>query len=102
MDLDPPNDDKYIVFNREQFFNSYYNGERGDVEPLADAVVIRRQDAFAAVAFRAYAGAIVNALEVIELLGAPSILAKKRLFQIVDYFTAQAEMAEFNNKKVPD
>jgi capsular polysaccharide biosynthesis protein len=110
MDLEMPRDNKYLVYHLEDMERFVYdlpagwlNDDFHWIKPIQDAVVLRRQDLFASVALRAYAGAVLNALDVLDQLGMPSVVIKKRLLEIADYFNAQADMAERDNsRKVPD
>jgi len=114
--------DKYVVFkskdfnawarqmNETLFSLGHPEGDRPtDISltemMLRDAVVIRKQDIFAASALHAYADTIQTALEIIEQIGAP--LAKsayiKRLEETRDYFFHAAEdAAEVEYPKIPD
>lgn len=55
---------KYITFKREEFeaWLEKANPLKVPIDPLMDAVVIRKQDTFAASAFYSYAAAITGAL----------------------------------------
>lgn len=119
-------DQKYIVFKREEFFQlmgelalpPFVGHEEAsakwDCAPLAeriaercnqtalnDAVVIRRQDVFAAPALEAYANAIVCAIQIAgqgSSLNGSSIAA---LQEIADYFHEQAEKSYGSDRKLP-
>jgi hypothetical protein len=92
-------DDKYLVFNREEFERWIYKinvlPEDGSKvpEPIKDAVVIRRQDLFAGPALHTYAASINIAARVGNL---------PQLSPIADYFHEQAIAADEEGWKVPD
>ncbi len=103
----PDTEGKYVVFKRKEF-DAWY--EEADLSvpslprPLADCVVIRHDDMFAATAFYAYAGTVQSAIEVLEALGAVEARGEweKMLRPVADFFTAQAERAELTpNKHLP-
>lgn len=71
--------------------------ERAEAAKVADAVVIRRQDAFAPPALDVYEGGIGVALEL-----APKNGITERLQEIRDYFHRQAEAAWHTHRKIPD
>ena len=106
-----PNDQKYITFKREEFMqwlgelsgkdlrnlpvpNLLHNAERITVE---DAVVIRRQDYFAAPALATYASTIGLAT---HLTDDPK--RRAQLIAIADYFQRQSEIAGDEAWKFPD
>jgi len=99
-----PKDDKYIVFKREDWVQDN-STER--LTPVKDAIVIRRQDCFAAPALDAYANCIMATLELMKK-APPSISMwaeenMKRLQEIADYFHLQASAAwQAANRKIPD
>ena len=94
--------DKYIVFNRAEFFK-----EDSGIEgiELKDCVVIRLQDVFAAGALYTYANSIRT---VVEILNQRSPLLEQDVDEIVylnevaDYFMDCAAKAEATASKVPD
>lgn len=110
----PPQDDKYIVFKKPDFYQmlGYLLSEASlagtsyvmpsaldEVEKqyLKDAVVIRRQDYFASPALATYA----------SMIGMANILAtdpemKERLTRVADYFQRQSEVAGDEAWKFPD
>lgn len=111
-------DSKYLVWKREEM--EKWMSERateGLPSPVLDAVVIRRQDVFAAPAFDAYANAM---LCVIEALGKAKRGTEirdpkpdrpidftadevcKRLLEISDYFHMQANLSYDCERKLPD
>ena len=107
-----PKDEKYIVFKRAEW--DHFMGQLADYaqpghglkdpDELPDAVVIRRQDVFAAPALNAYACAIQAGLAVAASAGV-SVAADyrmARLSEIADYFHQQAEASAMTNTKVPD
>lgn len=95
-----PMDEKYVVFKRGTEPGEW--SERGglyleDLEPIEDAVVIRRQDIFAAPALNAYACAIQVAISM-----DPTHSRMQRLREIADYFHQQAEASAHTNTRIPD
>lgn len=70
---------------------------------LPDAVVIRRQDVFAAPALEAYANAIQCVIEACEV--APALVSNSNKMQalreIADYFHEQAEKSYGTDRKIP-
>lgn len=108
MTIDPH---KYITFNRTSF-NNWLSGQGADEDLLdaipreiADAVVIRRQDVFAAPALYAYASTIQTALEIIEVakLGREAGLDidTQQLQELAEFFAYQAHIAHEAHGKVP-
>ena len=109
-----PHDDKYVVFKRSEFYQmlGYLLSEASmagtdyetpsalpEIEKaiVLDAVVIRRQDYFAAPALATYA----------SMIGMANILAtdpdvKKRMIKVADYFQRQSEAAAEQGFKFPD
>lgn len=72
-------------------------------DEVDDAVVMRRQDVFAAPLFRVYANSIAASMVVAAKLVAPGLhLKSESLSQIAAYFQEQAELSESENRKVPD
>lgn len=71
---------------------------------LDDAVVIRRQDVFAAPALEAYANAIQCLIEAIDLVPYDADLdkSKQSLRDIADYFHDQADRSYMIQRKLPD
>lgn len=119
-------DEKYIVFKRNEFYEMMGalalppyegtgdDGRSVDCAPIAqriirtaeetalgDAVVIRRQDVFAPPALDAYANAITVALE-LTVHGVSNSERARRLKDIADYFHEQAKLAWTTNRKIPD
>lgn len=119
-------DQKYIVFKRDAFYQlmgelalpPYLHHEeasaqwdcaplaqrikeRAEQECLPDAVVIRRQDAFAPPALDAYANAIQCVIEVLQQDGIPTH-HDSALRAIADYFHEQACKAWDTQRKLPD
>jgi|SRR5688572_12790160 len=68
---------------------------------LGDAVVIRRQDIFAAPALEAYANAITCVIDVLTNQSDPSGKSMD-LRDIADYFHEQAEKSYEGQRKLPD
>ena len=88
-------DEKYVVFKRKE-----WEDQIDDPEPIADAVVIRRQDIFACAAFHTYSNQILSVIETMRELGAEP---PEHLMGIADYFHEQALRAEKSGaRKVPD
>src|SRR5678815_3846850 len=105
-----PKDSKYIVFKRNEFFEMMGQlalppfpgggAEGQDCAPIAqhvidvaektcveDAIVIRRQDAFAPPALDAYANAITTSIQLdLVVNGGNKHPAVTRLKEIADYF----------------
>lgn len=79
--------------------------ETGEVD---DAVVIRRQDAFAPPALDGYANSITVAIEAIrnandgEDITEEAAATIRRLTGISDYFHSQARLSWDTNRKLPD
>ena len=107
-------DNKFIVFNRDEFTKALYSEEMKlalNVMPLSldDAVVIRRRDVFAPPALDAYANNIVSTIEALKTikdrvgkLPLSITITIDRLQEIADYFHAQANLAWQENRKLPD
>ena len=101
-----PKDKKYVVFKRGTDPGEW--SERGglyleDLVPIEDAVVIRRQDAFAPPALDAYANAILTSLQLdLVVNGGNKHPAVMRLREIADYFHDQAVAAWHTTRKLPD
>ncbi len=91
-------DDKYVVFKKEDWDTAYV---AGDMRPLDDAVVIRRQDIFAAPAFFEYAGQIRTTIEIMKQEGC-WFEQNHHLEDIADYFMQQGEEAMRSERKLPD
>ena len=90
--------DKYIVFKREEFERYVFGAESHYTEyELPDAVVIRRQDLFAAPALDTYAAMIAM---VATNVSDPEVSTE--LLAIADYFADQARLAHEEGKKMPD
>lgn len=94
---------KYVTFKRDEFLRWLEE----DVQPMAaaefmpdeipDAVVIRRQDLFAAPALATYAdciGLVSKTTDDKEL--------QKRLLKVADFFQDQAKLAADEGYKWPD
>ena len=100
-------DGKYIVFKREDWDNmpqqirGVYENHLNEMarKAVPDAVVIRRQDAFASAALHTYANSIGVAAKCIGMLS-PDV--SKRLMGIADYFHEQAIEADDTDTKLPD
>lgn len=104
-----PNDDKYITFKTDDFMMWVAHGVADDEEKfklafndaimlsLDDAVIIRRQDYFAAPALAMYAATIATTIRLIE---DPD--RRAQLVAIADYFTRQSELAGDEGWKYPD
>lgn len=99
----PDSNGKYVTFKADEFRDWYQTVEsKGGTVPMAvdDAVVIRRQDAFAAPALQTYASSIALTARLLSDNGQE--LAAKRLRGIADYFNEQAEIAMQDGGKLPD
>lgn len=96
---------KYVVFKQEEWDewkrgNGRYQNTPDEVE---DAVVMRRQDVFAAPAFRVYANSMAASMVVAAKLVAPGLhLESETISKIARYFQEQAELSESEDRKVPD
>lgn len=103
-------DEKYVVFKRAEFENWVKNlaaGEPADklvaASALGDAVVIRKQDVFAAPGLYAYANVIQTGLDLFFMAGIHDPEMADRLEVIRDYFADQAlDAGNHPRKKVPD
>jgi hypothetical protein len=113
--------DKYVVFKRDEF-NEWARVMHDAVEEVAegkelnlrvhlnqislqDAVVIRKQDVFAAPGLYGYAASIQTAIEVAQRLDPSSLTEEEqwRLEALRDFFFEQGhEAAEHSPKKIPD
>lgn len=100
---------KYTVIKTEEWKEIErlgYNDRK--VHPIHDAVVIRKQDVFAATALHQYADIIRSTVEIIRSLGLmyegeekDSIVGE--LMELADWFHEQAvEAEEYVGRKVPD
>ncbi len=82
-------DGKYVVFNRDEFID-YIQGmiaeriELEELNPIADAVVIRLQDVFASAALYCYASSITIAVNILRSGGATE--RADELSKVADYF----------------
>ena len=88
---------KYATFKRDDLISvtdGYVTFKTTD--ELPDAVVIRRQDYFAAPALNAYANSIAIAAKLVPKLQAEDLI------RIADYFHQQAELAAEEGWKTPD
>lgn len=108
--------DKYVVFKREDWQaikasldRSVGGGpyEQGQIAPLDDAVVIRRQDIFAGPGLFAYANAIQTAIDLLKTEQNDATWFhpsdERRLEELRDFFWEQAMMASHEEvKKIPD
>lgn len=99
------NDDKYIVFKRDDY-DGYKWDQKYILEGFAipDAVVIRKQDVFAPPALEGYANAITCVLEALEGVAITEETSEIiwRLRRVADYFHGQAEDAYNFQRKLPD
>lgn len=110
---------KYIVFKRDDYdelIGDADEKEDGHVVSalidqldrvwLRDAVVIRRQDLFAAPALDTYANSITIAIDVLTKCqpgGEDDTDVVKRLQEVADYFHEQAQKSwETQGRKLPD
>lgn len=98
--------DKYVTFKRDEFEEAKRAGSGrmyNTPQEVEDAVVIRRQDIFAAPAFRAYSATIASSLVVAAKIVAPGmVIHNTGLERISRYFEGQAELSEAEDRKVPD
>jgi hypothetical protein len=88
------------IMNKYKVFK--YNEASGELgSEVTDAVVIRRQDFFAAPALNAYAHAIGIAVQAIKWTGVmPPGIADLQV--VADYFLEQAELSAEEGYKFPD
>lgn len=104
--------EKYVVFKRDEWeeaMNDHLQKEKSRGYPVPipeeveDAVVMRRQDIFAAPAFRLYAATIASSLVVAAKIVAPGmVISNTKLEDTAKYFDEQAELSEQEERKVPD
>lgn len=97
MSIEIDTDKKYVTFKRADFIRVM--GEDADVAAyeLPDAVVIRRQDLFAAPALATYASCIAMSAKL-----STNEVRKQLLLDIADYFERQAQIAADEGWKFPD
>lgn len=102
-------DDKYVVFKKEKFDFWAKVGDLPIDETIMvrDAVVIRHQDLFAEHGLRAYAGAVITAIDIINEIGVDvetedGTSATHHLQKLADYFNDQADLARDATSKIPD
>lgn len=93
--------EKYIVFKRDEWDAAPHRIDVSEPKEIEDAVVIRRQDAFAPPALDAYANAITVALELMTY-AITQCEQSEQLKDIADYFHQQAKMSWEANRKIPD
>jgi hypothetical protein len=95
-------DEKYIVFNRDEFTRAAAAGVEHEVHPIDDAVVIRTQDAFATGGLWAYAHNIRTVME-LRVLDPEEV---QQCEAVAQYFASRAMEAqailETGKAKVPD
>lgn len=91
--------DKYVVFKRSDLPDDERTWDANP--PIEDAVVIRRQDMFAAAGLRGYANAVMIALEVADMVDGFGIGTRQDLEDVLEYFLDQAAQAE-GSTKIPD
>lgn len=101
MTIDPS---KYVVFNRAEYEQAFAMSATKPVyywaKEIDDAVVIRKQDAFATAGLSAYANAVITAAEVIASYG--DHIRANELMEIADFFAAQSDEARSMASKLPD
>lgn len=95
---------KYIVFKREDLFSKKgFNMPimQAILEAMAvpDAVVIRRQDVFAAAGLYAYANGIHTALDISRGLSEEE---RTHMRALADFFSTQAVKSEADARRMPD
>lgn len=95
--------DKYIVFKVEDLMEDQIRGHDfkfyDPEDAIDDAVVIRRQDLFAAGALHTYSHTISMSAYLVTKTDPEQ---GKKLQNIADYFHEQAVLAEEEGFKVPD
>lgn len=96
-------DEKYVVFKKSELDKWLADVGRDWMMPqrVMDAVVIRRQDMFAAPALEAYSNAMMCAVEALRE-AVPFDDRWERLRDIADYFHQQAEVSYMQARKLPD
>lgn len=106
--------DKYVVFKKATEGQDGWSPLYHAREALPDAVVIRTQDVFAEHGLRAYAGAVVTAMDILttEANNAHEWCSKEHaaevrekvseLQRLADYFNDMADAAHAVTGKVPD
>lgn len=99
--------DKYVVLKKEDFDRMLGKlelpggssiAEEAQAHLVKDAVVIRRQDRFAASAFDTYSSQILGYLEIAEDMG----IYDPELEALADFFADQAHLARQGERKLPD
>jgi hypothetical protein len=104
-------DDKYVTFNAQEFMHWFATevapmcGNSMPI-PIPDAVVLRRQDRFAAGAFEAYADQIIAMLDLFEDAFYDVDIPADRwdpdaMRAVADYFRDQAHASRQGITKVP-
>ena len=90
-------ENKYIVFKREDFESMVWGNSQYFNYEIKDAVVLRRQDKFASPLLATYAAMIgLVAME------HPDSKKQAELLAIADYFEEQAKLAAEEGHKLPD
>jgi hypothetical protein len=120
--MDTVTNDKYVVFKREELFEmmgQFLPLGAADCAPIAakmiesvdqarirDAVVIRRQDRFAANAFETYADQILSMVEMASSYTGLGFSVDSEtlagLSALADFFKDQAELSRRTQRKLPD
>lgn len=99
------NDSKYVVFKRDKYWEEVdksLDQNFTEIE-LEDAIVIRMQDRFSAIALQSYFDAVSNALEIIVDLGFTGSKELRDLEALRDWaFNITQEAREYKDKKIPD
>lgn len=95
-------DEKYVVFKRDEWEKLEPTFPVEIPRPVEDAVVIRRQDAFAGPALHTYAASIQTAIEILTFAHPEDDYLVRGLEPIRDYFHEQAGLADAVDHKVPD
>jgi hypothetical protein len=100
-------DDKYVVFKREDWLRFLNESPAYSIMsiplPLSDAVVLRYSDAFTATALQAYCDQIAATMELLQVVGYPSVTMHDRLARLHDKFSDFVHAAgNYPHRKVPD
>ena len=103
---------KYIVFNRNKMVSilteesvSAFNIAAIANTEIADAIVIRKGDTFAASALYAYATSVLSAVEILRDVRNGAVVGEdiiEHLTELADYFAVQADHARQLNGRIPD
>jgi hypothetical protein len=100
--------DKYVVFNRKEFFDWIHSVASGIIGPdeieareIPDATVIRGQDTFAPPVLELYANCVTITIQLLRCSHG-DLAAIKRLQDIADIFQDRAQESWSMFRKLPD